>query len=312
QPMALWEEASAQEVAEFRAHDRAVAEEIGQACIEVVLNHDQQAVVTFTVSEGLVGGIGKLSHNLQGLKETISLDYLSLSVIEDRFGMAIAEAFQMWHAMQEDTDHMVRNVAEGPMFDCEGDGRASSSTSSTVDAEQHGRRDVEHSSLTGAEVAHIEGHGEHSQLAESEQDGPVEGTGDAEVEEGHAGSTRSWWCRQEDPILHYLEVPAVLRVEMDSNLDTQAAQHMDDVEGNASAALDASLDRNAVDMDVDPGMSAAEPYVVPSAWQRVLAAWNDPAIGAGLPDSALSHGDFQHGAGPTPSQSSSMEDDAIA
>ena len=80
QPMALWEEASAQEVAEFRAHDRAVAEEIGQACIEVVLNHDQQAVVTFTVSEGLVGGIGKLSHNLQGLKETISLDYLSLSV----------------------------------------------------------------------------------------------------------------------------------------------------------------------------------------------------------------------------------------
>ena len=96
------------------------------------------------------------------------------------------------------------------------------------------------------------------------------------------------------------------------NEDTQAAQHMDDVEGNASAALDASLDRNAVDMDVDPGMSAAEPYVVPSAWQRVLAAWNDPAIGAGLPDSALSHGDFQHGAGPTPSQSSSMEDDAIA
>ena len=25
-----------------------------------------------------------------------------------------------------------------------------------------------------------------------------------------------------------------------------------------------------------------EPYVVPDAWQRVLRAWNDPAIGAGL------------------------------
>ena len=40
-----------------------------------------------------------------------------------------------------------------------------------------------------------------------------------------------------------------------------------------------------------------EPYDVPQAWQRVQQAWNDPAIGAGLEDSALSCGEFEHSVG---------------
>ena len=40
-----------------------------------------------------------------------------------------------------------------------------------------------------------------------------------------------------------------------------------------------------------------EPCDVPQAWQRVLQAWNDPAIGAGLEDSALSCGEFEHSVG---------------
>ena len=35
----------------------------------------------------------------------------SLDVILERFGQDIAEAFQLWVAMQEDTDQLVRNVA---------------------------------------------------------------------------------------------------------------------------------------------------------------------------------------------------------
>ena len=39
-----------------------------------------------------------------------------------------------------------------------------------------------------------------------------------------------------------------------------------------------------------------DPYYVPPAWRRVLRAWNeDMAVGAGLEDSALSVGNFQHG-----------------
>ena len=36
-----------------------------------------------------------------------------------------------------------------------------------------------------------------------------------------------------------------------------------------------------------------EPYCVPLEWQRVLRAWNDPSLGVGLEDSALSCGEFE-------------------
>ena len=50
-----------------------------------------------------------------------------------------------------------------------------------------------------------------------------------------------------------------------------------------------------MDIEEGAGVVDGEPYDVPSAWARVLEAWNDPAIGAGLPDSLLSCGNFQHG-----------------
>ena len=46
---------------------------------------------------------------------------------------------------------------------------------------------------------------------------------------------------------------------------------------------------------------------VPAAWHRILQTWNDPAVGAGLEDSALSCGEFErplHG-GDEPAMSSS-------
>ena len=61
--------------------------------------------------------------------------------------------------------------------------------------------------------------------------------------------------------------------------------------GAESAAHEASNAEEGHAMDV----VESEPYVVPPAWARVLRAWNDPAIGAGLPDSILSCGEFQHG-----------------
>ena len=86
-----------------------------------------------------------------------------------------------------------------------------------------------------------------------------------------------------------------------------------DGEGDESAAREEEH-CGGEEMDLEDGTLPAEapgavtlentePYVVPAGWAAILNAWNDPAIGAGLPDSMLSCGDFQHGG--------SADDDAV-
>ena len=58
-------------------------------------------------------------------------------------------------------------------------------------------------------------------------------------------------------------------------------------EGPLEDMMDVQMDEATVRPD-------REPYEVPPEWARVLRAWNDPAIGAGLPDSAVSTGEFEH------------------
>ena len=49
-------------------------------------------------------------------------------------------------------------------------------------------------------------------------------------------------------------------------------------------------------MELGEGMHMEGAYDVPLAWSRVLEAWNDPAVGAGVADSVLSGGEFEHSA----------------
>ena len=233
-----WEPATAQEIAELRAHDQAIMEEmqaqeeadrqaynqheaamaqqwddwamrselnrtqqppsrkrvkiticartgngqeIGEACVEGVIDPDQQLRVTFSVVEAALGGLDGMNDatssvpsqtapqladfrrdHLPGLSEIVGdfmasitgrrwLWQLNLPVIEERFGNDVAEAFQLWEAMQADTDTLVRNAADHLMeVDVEG---ASESESSTVEVETAKRKVDSQDGVSVARVA---------------------------------------------------------------------------------------------------------------------------------------------------------------
>ena len=75
----------------------------------------------------------------------------SVNMVAERFGHEIAEAFQLWTALQEDTEREVRNIADQPLGAGDGEG-ASSSGSSTVAVE---REDHAADSCEGSAVARI-------------------------------------------------------------------------------------------------------------------------------------------------------------
>ena len=222
-PDGPWEEATAEEVAEFTAHDAAVAEEersreaadrlalhqheaamaqrwddwairtemnrtnlppsrkrvritmcagtssgqaIGEAHIEGVIPRSEQATISFSVAETMLGGLAhaagqEASHadpqlapyerqHLPALAEPVQ-DFLSSmegrhwlwrftqqlatsEEVQERFGMDVAEAFQLWAAMQADLEAEVKNVADRLLDNDE----ASASEESTIAVEVPG------------------------------------------------------------------------------------------------------------------------------------------------------------------------------
>ena len=132
----------------------ASGQELGEAVIEGVIGHDQTATVSFNVAETMLEGLGanatmtprgpaQLSaqaapqlanfdrNHLPGLAEHVvvfmlsvegrhwlwqySVGAVSAAMIEARFGSEIAEAFQLWVALQEDLDKTVKNVGAEPL-----------------------------------------------------------------------------------------------------------------------------------------------------------------------------------------------------
>ena len=110
--------------------------------------------------------------HLPGLEETVSdfmasvegrhwlwqysMGVTSLDVILERFGQDIAEAFQLWVAMQEDTDKLVRNAANGVAWNSAGD-RASSTGSFTMAVERPEQAAEDGGSQDGPDVARVDG-----------------------------------------------------------------------------------------------------------------------------------------------------------
>ena len=398
-----WEPASAQEAAEFRAHDEALeadrraqeeadrvaysqheasmaqqwddwavaselnntkpppsrkrvriticagtgnGQSIGEACIEGVIAHDQQATISFNVVEALVGGLGQPalgavnSHadpqlagyerdHLPGLPEMVQ-DFLcslegrhwlwrlqegtaNVDMMVQRFGQEIAEAAQLWLALQEDLDKGVRNLADGTATVAVGtEGSTSGSSTVAVDNGDEGA-----SSLTGPAVAHIGAAGEDQEKEASErQDGQSHGEGEEEAMcseaadvdvmdcDGNEGAERDG---REGQTIHDT-VPDSLQLaggmEDDRGQNVPGANVEGDESNHECGVEGTEVAMNAVDMnaaEVDVNHDEREPYDVPLEWHRILRAWDDPAIGAGLEDSALSTGEFErpftHGVG---------------
>ena len=257
-----------------------------------------------------------------------SVGVIDVEVIQERFGADIAEAFQLWVAMQEDTDRMVRNVADGMTRQGAADG-ASSSGSSTVAVEKKESGDKDDCSLAAADVAnvvagdqegwtvpegaadageststsehgledHDAGAGVHEDLPvpatlpdggldSLEDDGLLEVPGDEREElldvPGDGGGEE----REGSLPLEVLEAARVEDNNMDVESGEQSMAHAE--QGGGSGGADGMLDA-AADAPIPP-----DPYDVPQAWRRVLAAWDDPSLGAGLEGSAVSNGDFEH------------------
>ena len=274
-------------------------QQIGEACIEGVIDHDQQATVSFSVVETMLGGLvttmdAAAAHanpqlaaferdHLPGLAEVVQDFMLTLEgrhwlwqfqhglvtqdTIAERFGVQIGEAFQLWVAMQADVETEAKNAGDTLL---EADA-ASSSTSSTVEVEKPAAAD---DSVTGPAFATIRG------------DGP-DGADNAECELNAAEypppATSDTLPEGDD---------SLLRVEIGEALGAEGLEVGQ--EGSEDACAENTLEDV---MDVQAGEEAnppGEPYEAPPGWAGVLRLWNDPAEGAGLPDTMISTGEFEH------------------
>ena len=88
--------------------------------------------------------------------------------------------------------------------------------------------------------------------------------------------------------------------------DEEELDQMDEDEGAGLGLEGADLDSEGANVEVNSNDVLAGG--IPAAWQRVLQAWNDSAVGASLEDSVLSSGEFErpshgHGAHATSSGS---------
>ena len=214
----------------------------------------------------------------------------------------------MWVALQKDMEMEVKNTAECLLED----DRTSSSETATIPVEVPGE---EVGSVEGAEVARVTEEGAAASVTEEnaaeqgamqEVDG-VEGVSEdnglrpgAEGIACEVNATMPDSLQDDDSALRAglgdaLRGP-VPEGEVGGNDTTadpdESRRGTNESECGAGRAVhEAGNEEECHAMDVVEG----EPYVVPPAWARVLRAWNDPAIGAGLPDSVLSCGEFQHG-----------------
>ena len=276
---------------------------IGEACIEGVIAHDQQATISFNVVESLVGGLGRPTvgavnthadpqlasyekDHLPGLPEMVH-DFLgsiegrhwlwrlqegtaTADMLMQRFGQEIAEAAQLWLALQEDLDRDVRNLADGTTAAgvtdggiADGGAEGSTSGSSTVAVDNDDERV---SSLMGPAVARIGAAGE-------DQGG---GEGEGQHEQGDGGDEEEA-ARSEDAGVDVMdcggsEVEELQGREGQPVHDTvpDSLQLAAGIEENGGQGL---VGRNVED-DVNNHECGVE-------------------IGAGLEDSALSAGEFE-------------------
>ena len=330
--------------------------DIGEACIEGVIAHGQQATVSFSIVETLVGGLDRPitamgsvnTHaspqfasyerdHLPGLPETVQ-DFLcslegrhwlwrlqegtaNAGMMVEKFGHEIAEAAQLWIALQEDMDKGVRNMADGTLTaTVAGNGEAeSTSGSSTVTV---ANEDHKENSLTGEEVSRIEAEGEGRNGDEDDGQDESEAEGDIaaeaeevqrtmEAEEGmenngemeENGGCEMAAAEGGDGLGVCATIPDSLHMEAirEEQNELDVAPPLDEASAGTCEAGEHTGD--AMDMDdsnherveegknvteaasVDVNQNERDAYCVPPEWQRVLRAWNDPAIGAGLEDS---------------------------
>ena len=372
-------------------------QQLGEACIEGIVEHDQQPMVAFAVVETPLGGLGETANlasqagpqladfhrdHLPGLSETVgdfmdsitgrdwlwqfSSGAVALSVVETRFGRDIAEAFELWAAMQADTDFMVRNVADHLMETAEEVEGESDSATVEVERPSKTNNSQEGECAARIEVTEDQEGAEEKDTSsspqeESEKDGMTDEVRDghwavgAELEdgdreevhatmydslpEGHDQELRDGLGAALLPEGHDQELREELRAAVPpgallpeghdqelrgepdaailpgASLVGEGGENQNEMDnahdgtqmaGAAAGQAENGADADAVAGEMEEDMAAGLlPYAVPAAWRRVLNAWDDPAVGAGLGDvsepgqeSVLSNGDFEHPAAP--------------
>ena len=105
---------------------------------------------------------------------------------------------------------------------------------------------------------------------------------DSELPEGEGQDGHSELCVRDERAVHAAEDDQ--GAEMDTGF---GGVEMGPSEGNSN-------NQGPDNTELGDGVHAECAYDVPLAWRRVLEAWNDPAVGAGLADSVLSAGEFEH------------------
>ena len=310
--------------------------ELGEAIIEGVIDHDQTAVVSFSTEETILGGVESVEgmavnrdpnyvsaqacpqlaqferDHLPGLPENVvdfmttvegrhwlwqfSVGAVSEDMIVARFGVEIAEAFQLWVALQADEDRTIRNVGDIPMH--EHTGTASSSNASTVEVgNMPGDVVVEDGSMGGTG----DGGGADDQDADehalTQLDGadtclahPGAGLGQATTLEGMATGAEVG-SRTDDAV----GTTAV----GDSGTADERKEGCDEDDRERPEPHPAGHDgevRRAGNELAPHGDAVTEGGMT---LERVLQVWNeDRSVGVGLEDSMLSVGNFEHEQGP--------------
>ena len=314
-------------------------EEIGTAHIEGVMDHSQRPTVTFQVEESLLAGVNGTHHaergpnyvatqaspqlatfhrdHVPGLSEDV-VDFMSsqqgrcwlwqfqqgavtVEEVDARFGTDVADAFQIWVAVQEDADAAVRQVREIPvMSGSEADEGSNASTVLMEEGKDKGILDTlpvreedaaEQAAKNASETRsmqtggdEIDGHGSAGGPPCASKPGPLHSThldgAETEVMEGEGRDDEGRTSLA--ATLPGAAVPEELEVADDNDVTSS----------DVVRAEDAQEARDRQDVED----READPYVAPEAWKRVLTAWEeDVAVGASLlPDSALSSGAFEH------------------
>ena len=241
-----------------------------------------------------------------------SQNMVDIETIQARFGNDIADAFQMWVALQKDTEREIKNVAEHLLEDDE----TSSSEAVTIPVEVP----VDGvGSTEGAAVARVgEANTTESMMNESgEVTGATLGMTMMEgVSEDNDGLNGCGASHGRGPGTGTItaEVTATLPDSLPDDDDNALRAGLSDALCGPRHAV--GDDDHCADEGADTGMDATsqggapcqateegnamdvadgEPYRIPPAWASMPEAWDDPAVGAGLPDSIVSHGEFQHG-----------------
>ena len=313
-------------------------QQIGEACLEGVIDHDQQATVSFSVVETLLGGLATTldaaaaqadpqmanfdRDHLPGLPETAqefmsSLEgrhwlwqfqhgFVTLANVQDRYGAQIAEAFQLWVAMQTDAENEVKNAGD-VLLEVEA---ASSSTSSTVAVE---RPNMGEDTAAGPAFANIAA----DMTGEEGSFGTVENNGSAREGPRNVPHVPDETRSGTDVTIVPDTLPdgedSLLRAELGEILGSDrgglsasadgapvelAAGHIPSEANGCVAGGEGDQELSADVMDIQQAENdhrpPREPYEVPLEWARVMRAWDDPAIGAGLPNSSVSTGEFEH------------------